>query len=141
MPLRAELRCASIPFIGAFADHYWFVVWDDARKSCDRWEVWQRKDAGGASFGHVHCNLKHPDAGVGGGRMRVVARWEGAHATSIQEILSRVKEDKAYPFAHRYRPWPGPNSNTFVAWVLRQAGIRFRLPWKAIGKGYRWPGG
>jgi hypothetical protein len=137
MPLRAELRCASIPFIGALADHYWFVVWDDQGR-CERWEVWQRKRAGGTSFGHVHCNLKHPDAGVGGGKMRVMAEWQGDPASRLHEVLRTTAS--SYPHSNRYRPWPGPNSNTFVAWVLRQAGIGIRLPWKAIGKGYRWPG-
>ena len=26
----------------------------------------------------------------------------------------------AYPYAHEYRVWPGPNSNTFTAFVARQ---------------------
>ena len=133
-----ELRCAPLPFIGAIAEHYWFVVFDGAGGACSRWEVWQTADAGGTSFGHLHRDLKHPDAGVGGGPMRVMARWEGEQGNSIKEIL--LQTERHYPFARRYRPWPGPNSNTFVAWVLRQAGIGFSLPWKAIGKGYRWPG-
>ena len=32
--------------------------------------------------------------------------------------------------------WPGPNSNTFAAWVLREAGIEYPLHWKAIGSHY-----
>jgi hypothetical protein len=42
----------------------------------------------------------------------------------------------AYPFCHRYLPWPGPNSNTFAAWVLRQARIKHRLPWQAFGRDF-----
>jgi len=41
-----------------------------------------------------------------------------------------------YPFCDRYLPWPGPNSNTFAAWVLEQAGIEHALGWKAIGRNY-----
>ena len=51
--------------------------------------------------------------------------------------LKRVLESaEAYPFCHRYAYWPGPNSNTFAAWVLRKAGIRHALARRAIGRGY-----
>jgi hypothetical protein len=91
-------------------------------------------DAGGTSFGHVHCDLKTPDAGVGGGPARLAAEWNGEFALHIHSVLERCNKD--YPHRHRYLPWPGPNSNTFVAWVLREAGIDFTLPWKAMGKDY-----
>src|SRR5947209_8250000 len=35
-----------------------------------------------------------------------------------------------------YRYWPGPNSNTYPAWVLREAGVAGELPPKAVGKDY-----
>ncbi len=134
MSKRVELRCAGVPFIGAVAEHYWFVLFDEASGERRRWEVWQTANAGGTSFGHVHCDLKHPDAGVGGGPMRVAGQWAGEDAL---KIFSAIREsEKSYPFIHRYRAWPGPNSNTFIAWVLRRAGIEHRLPWRAIGKGY-----
>src|SRR6266404_1579537 len=64
--MKVELRYATLPGpIGLFAAHYWFVVWD--ADGSHRWEVWQTKNAGGWSIGHVHCDLKLPDAGVGGG--------------------------------------------------------------------------
>lgn len=129
-----QLRYAPLPFIGALAVHYWFVVIDEDSGACDRWEVWQTKNAGGVSIGHVHCNLKDPDAGVGGGPARVAAEWNGEAARKLLSVLGAAFQ--AYPYRDRYRPWPGPNSNTFAAWVLRQAGIQFPLHWKAIGKGY-----
>jgi hypothetical protein len=42
-----------------------------------------------------------------------------------------------YPHCQTYRYWPGPNSNTYVAWVLRQAGIDHPLGRLAVGKGFR----
>jgi len=45
----------------------------------------------------------------------------------------------SYPFCGRYLAWPGPNSNTFVAWVLRRADIRHRLGWMALGRLYPIP--
>lgn len=124
-----ELRAAPLPFIGALAVHCWFVVRDDAGRQ-ERWEVWQTPDAGGTSIGHVHRDLKPPGAGVGGGPPRTLARWEGHAAERIRTILENIAR---YPHCRRYRYWPGPNSNTFAAWVLHQAGIHFPFPWKAFG--------
>ncbi len=129
-----QLKHAALPFIGAIAEHYWFTVLDPKSGRCDRWEVWQSKDAGGVSAGHLHCNLKEPDAGVGGGPAMLAREWSGEEAARIHAVLQA--SEKHYPHTQSYLPWPGPNSNTFVAWVLRQARIEFPLPWKAIGKDY-----
>ena len=131
--MRVELRDAPLPFIGALAVHCWFVVRDYAGR-CERWEVWQTPDAGGTSIGHVHRDLKGPDEGVGGGPPRTLARWDGEAARQIKAVLQRIER---YPYCRRYRYWPGPNSNTFAAWVLREAGIEYAFHWKALGAKYR----
>jgi hypothetical protein len=134
--VRVELRCATLPFIGAIAEHYWFVTFDPSG-ACERWEVWQTQNAGGRSFGHLHCDFKGPGDGVGGGPSRVIAQWGGGDALNVLEVLKSAEQ--TYPFRECYLPWPGPNSNTFVAWVLLRAGIEFALSWKAIGKDFaRW---
>ena len=129
--MKVELRYAPLPWIGAVAWHYWFVVCDDTGRH--RWEVWQTKNAGGFCIGHVHRDLKDSDAGVGGGPSKIVTVWEGEAARRIAEILDNIT---SYPYCERYRYWPGPNSNTFVAWVLRHAGIDQRLGRRAIGRNY-----
>jgi hypothetical protein len=126
-----QLRYATLPFIGALAVHHWFVVFEGAARH--RWEVWQTKNAGGFCVGHVHRDLKDPDAGVGGGPFRLAAEWRGEPAARIARVL---EDTGRYPYCERYRYWPGPNSNTYVAWVLREAGIEQRLARRAIGKGY-----
>ena len=40
-----------------------------------------------------------------------------AAAAIIPDLLSAVGR---HPYADRYVAWPGPNSNTFVAWVIRE---------------------
>ena len=128
-----QLRYATLPFpLGLLAVHYWFVVFEPGG-ACHRWEVWQARNAGGTSIGHVHCDLKPADAGVGGGPAKVAAEWRANEAASIRKVLECAT---AYPYCHVYRPWPGPNSNTFAAWVLRQAGVEHPLPWQAFGKGF-----
>ncbi len=128
--MKVELRHAPLPLIGAIAVHYWFVVLDDAG-GCHRWEVWQTKNAGGTSYGHVHCDLKGPEDGVGGGPSRLEMSWTGEHAARIAAVLS---DPASYPQRESYRYWPGPNSNSFVAWVLRRAGIQYALHWRGIGR-------
>lgn len=130
--IKVQLRHASLPSLaGLFASHYWFVVFDGGE--AQRWEVWQTRDAGGRSIGHVHCDLKPPDAGVGGGPMHVDAEWTGEEAERIKAVLEAAER---YPHCFRYHYFPGPNSNTFAAWVLRQAGIRHPLARRAIGRNY-----
>jgi hypothetical protein len=129
-----ELRYATLPRpLGLVAVHYWFALFDPGSRQWHRWEVWQAKDAGGQSFGHVHCDLRHPDCGVGGGTFRLAAEWSGRAAQAICSILQNAQD---YPYRDRYRAWPGPNSNTFVSWVLRQASLHHAFDPRAIGKDY-----
>ena len=42
-----------------------------------------------------------------------------------------------YPYPDRYRVWPGPNSNTFTAFVARQVpGLGLELPATVVGKDF-----
>ena len=48
-----------------------------------------------------------------------------------------VDAAQRYPYAEQYRVWPGPNSNTFIAWLGRHVPeLRLELPATAIGKDY-----
>ena len=109
--------------------HYWFVI--RRAEDVDRWEVWQTPDHGGQSYGHLHRNLLPPDSGVGWGGSWLVASWSSENA---EQLIGAIESTPAeYPWRRRYRYWPGPNSNSYVQWVL---GNRHRLDWRAIGRGY-----
>ena len=129
----ADLKYAGIPFLGLLAVHYWFVVRDN-EGTCERWEVWQRTNVGGKSVGHVYRNLMSTDSNVGGGPTHLATQWTDADAVRIAKVL-RESWDR-YPYCHWYRMMPGPNSNTFVAWVLAQAGINYELSHRGIGKNF-----
>jgi hypothetical protein len=75
----------------------------------------------------------HPDSGVGGGPYRIEKEWRGEAA---RDIISVLKVSASYPGRDRYRSWPGPNSNTYAAWVVRRAGVCVDMHPKAIGKDY-----
>lgn len=54
--------------------------------------------------------------------------------TILEKVLAAVKE---YPYQHEYTMWPGPNSNTFTAFIGRQVPeLKLDLPPTAIGKDY-----
>jgi len=127
-----ELRAAKIPVIGWLAVHYWYVTY--TRETAHRWEVWQRRDLKPDSWGHLHKNLMAPQAGVGNGSSWLERQWNGAEALALTQIIEASPD--LYPHTHCYRYWPGPNSNTYVQWVLRQAQVDHVLSWKGLGKGY-----
>jgi hypothetical protein len=53
-------------------------------------------------------------------------------------LIERIdKAARAYPYGGEYRAWPGPNSNTFTAWIARAVPeLEVDLPATAIGKDY-----
>lgn len=60
----------------------------------------------------------------------------------VDELIQRIDAAaRRYPHGDDYLIWPGPNSNTFVAFVLRDAPeLRVDMPPTAIGKDFI-PGG
>ena len=56
----------------------------------------------------------------------------------VEELIDKVEAAvDAYPYANTYRTWPGPNSNTFTAFVGRQVPeLEIDLPPTAVGKDY-----
>jgi len=65
----------------------------------------------------------------------LLVEHRGAEAEKMIPLIEQAVSD--YPYPHQYRVWPGPNSNTFIAWVARQVpALRLDLPATAIGKDY-----
>ncbi len=74
------------------------------------------------------------------------ARWFGSlpelyadkRGEEAEKLIPRIDAAaRAYPYANEYTAWPGPNSNTFVAWITRAVPeLRVDLPPTAIGKDY-----
>ncbi len=127
-----QLRAAKIPIIGQIAIHYWYVVVQENRAT--RWEVWQKPDLSPESWGYLHKNLMPFDAGVGNGTSWLEISWTGKSAVQFTEIIEN--SPKNYPYKDCYRYFPGPNSNTYVQWILNQVNSDYRLSIKGIGKYY-----
>ena len=54
----------------------------------------------------------------------------------VDAIIARIDGlARSYPYKDEYTLWPGPNSNTFTAWIARQIPeLKLDLPPTAIGK-------
>jgi len=76
-----------------------------------------------------------PDGRWFGNEPELLGELRGdAAAEAIPKILEAVA---SYPYPNEYQLWPGPNSNTFTAYVGRQVPeLRMDLPATAIGKDY-----
>ena len=99
-------------------------------------DQWTRYDVVG--WGNPVRRDNYPaDAYWYGNRPYVVAEIAGDEAATL---IPRIEESIArYPHSARgsYIVWPGPNSNAFVAWVVRNTdGFAAELPPVAVGKDY-----
>jgi hypothetical protein len=70
-----------------------------------------------------------------GSKGELYAEKRGA---GVEELIRRIdKAAQEYPYAKTYTLWPGPNSNTFTAWIARAVPeLAVDLPATAIGKDY-----
>lgn len=55
-----------------------------------------------------------------------------------EQLIPKIEDAIArYPWADVYKVFPGPNSNTFPAWVGQQVPeLELEMPFRAIGSGY-----
>lgn len=59
----------------------------------------------------------------------------GKKARSIIKQLPELIE--RYPYRQSYKVWPGPNSNTFISYLIRNIDeLDIELPSSAVGKDY-----
>ena len=87
----------------------------------------------------VRIDRMGPDNYWFGARPQIILDRRGPGVDAmIEGIRAAVAE---YPYPHEYRAWPGPNSNTFTAYIARQLPeLGLDLPSNAVGKDFL-PGG
>jgi hypothetical protein len=116
---------------GVLSVHSWVVV---KRENARRWT---RYDVVG--WGNpVRINGWAPDGRWYGDRPTVIADLKGAEAEKLIPKIEAAIAEYRFNNTGDYRIWPGPNSNTFVATVLRAApALGVTLPSNAIGRDFR----
>ena len=114
---------------GAVASHTWIAVKREGAPKFTRYDVI------GWWGGEVSTDAFVVDAHWFGRKPRILLDIRGARAARLIPEIERAAA--AYPYSGEYRTWPGPNSNTFVAYIGREVpDMRLHLPATAVGKDY-----
>jgi len=114
-----------------FAVHSWIVF----KRAGDR--RWTRYDVVGWGS-PVRTNNWPVDGRWYGATPVPIADVGGEEAERLIPRVERAVADYAYAEAGSYRVWPGPNSNSFVAAVLRAVPeLAVALPPNAVGRDWR----
>jgi hypothetical protein len=116
---------------GIFSVHSWVVFKPENAVAWSRYDV--------VGWGNpVRTNGWVPDGRWFGDRPVAIADVHGADAQALIPKIEAAIKAYRYARAGDYRTWPGPNSNTFVATVLRAVPeLAVTLPPTAIGKDFR----
>jgi len=118
---------------GSFGVHTWVAVKPADASSYVVYEV-------------IGWRLRWADSVVAIHERAADARWYGnepelyadKRGEAAEKLIPRIDAAaRAYPYPNEYHAWPGPNSNTFVAWITRAVPeLGVDLPPTAIGKDY-----
>lgn len=118
---------------GYFGVHTWIAVKPTKAPEYTVYEVigWRLR------WGESALVVRHraPDARWFGNAPALLIDLRG---DGVDDIIRRVDvAARRYPYAGEYTVWPGPNSNTFTAFVAREVPeLKIDLPPTAIGKDY-----
>jgi hypothetical protein len=123
----------TVGWKSAFAVHSWITYKRRGASVYSRYEV-------------IGWGVQHGTAAIRFDRAGPDDYWFGARpdrlvdlrGNGVDAVIDRIEGAIArYPYASSYRTWPGPNSNTFTAWVGREVPeLRLDLPPTAIGKDF-----
>lgn len=118
---------------GVFAVHTWLIMKRAGAAHYDRYEVVGWGVQRGAPA--IRKDMRAIDGYWAGNRPRIVAERRGPE---VEVLIDRIEAAiEAYPYPDQYRSWPGPNSNTFTAYIGRSVPeLGLELPPTAVGKDY-----
>lgn len=119
----------TVSWRGIVATHSWMVIKDARAAAYERFDytawgepIWKdRFVADGRWFG---------------GEPEVIFAADGASAMRLVPAIRAAIRGYPYQNPGDYRLWPGPNSNAFVAAIMRAVAIKASLPATAIGKDF-----
>ena len=116
---------------GIFSLHSWVVF------KPENGTAWNRYDVVGWGS-PVRTNGWAPDGRWFGDIPRVLVDVRGPAASAVIPKVKAAIKSYGYSNFGDYRVWPGPNSNTFTAAVLRAVPeLQATLPPNAVGKDFR----
>ena len=120
-------------FRGRFAIHTWIAV---KARNATTYTIYQV----------IGWRLRRAGTVVSVSRGDPAQPWFGSPAILLHDLrgsaadalVERVTDAAmSYPFPREYTMWPGPNSNSFMAWVaLEVPELGLKLPAKAVGQSW-----
>jgi len=118
---------------GLFAVHTWIATKKTNDGSYTVYEVVGWRQNRGLPIVRIERDV--PDRYWFGERPRLLA---GHRGPEVDQLIEKVdKAARSYPWRDTYKAFPGPNSNTFTAWIIKQVPeLDVALPFSAIGSGY-----
>ena len=118
---------------GWFAIHTWIAAKRTDEASYTVYEAIGWRLGWGLPVVRIEKDL--PDRYWYGARPRLLKEFRGEGVDGLIAAVDRAA--RSYPWPDTYTAFPGPNSNTFTAWIARQVpALGLKLPFSAIGSGY-----
>ncbi len=118
---------------GWFAIHTWIAAKRTGEAEYTVYDVvgWRARYGGDV----LRIRQDIPDRHWYGGKPELLGSHRGEGVDVLIDAVDTAA--RAYPWRHNYKAFPGPNSNTFTAWVARQVPeLNLDLPFSAIGSSY-----
>ncbi|MBE0475335.1 DUF3750 domain-containing protein, partial [Rhodoferax sp.] len=116
---------------GFFAVHPWIIYKRMGETTYTRFDV-----VGWRAPRVVQRNYAVPDGLWYGAKPELLVDHRGEEVEAMIDAIDAAIS--SYPYADKYRTYPGPNSNTFLAHIGREVpALKLDLPANAIGKDYR----
>jgi len=132
----AVLQAYSAPawgWRGWFAVHTWIATKRTAEPAYTVYEVIGWRQYRGLPALRIERDA--PDRFWFGEKPRLLVDRRGAGVDALIDAVEQAA--RAYPWPKTYRAFPGPNSNTFTAWIAKEVpALKLDLPFTAIGSGY-----
>lgn len=118
---------------GWFAIHTWIATKRSGEDFYTTYDVIGWRGYNGQQVMGIHRDI--PDRYWYGAKPRLLKAHRGQQAEALIDAIDAAAH--AYPWKSIYKVYPGPNSNTFTAWIARRVPeLELDLPFSAIGSGY-----
>ena len=118
---------------GWFAIHTWIAAKHTGEPSYTVYEVIGWRENRGLPV--LRIAKDYPDRNWFGEKPRLLVGHQGE---GVDQLITAVEQAaQNYPWKTNYKSFPGPNSNSFTAWVAKEVpALNLKLPFSAIGSGF-----
>ncbi len=118
---------------GMFAVHTWFALKQNNAKKYTVYQIIGWRQFQGKPV--LEINKDTPDRLWFDAKPSIILDIRGKKA---EELIPKIEKIvKQYPYKNTYYRWPGPNSNTFTAFIGRKIPeLKLNLPGNALGKDF-----